>query len=54
MEVYVLSNLLQDVAHEGRAKHKIKFKTKNGKEFIFDKIIRNDESNEVDIILIEK
>ena len=50
MQVHEFSDILQDIAHEGRAKYKLKI---NGIEFNYDdlKIIRDDENNIVKINL---
>ena len=48
MEVHEFSDILQDIAHEGKAKYKLKI---NGIEFNHEdlKIIRNSENNIVEI-----
>ena len=50
MQEHEFSDILQDIAHEGRAKYKLKI---NGIEFNHDdlKIIRDDENNIVKINL---
>ena len=50
MEVHAFSDILQDIAHEGRAKYILKI---NGIEFDCDdlQIIRNDKNNIVEINL---
>lgn len=50
MQVHEFSDILQYIAHEGKAKYKLKI---NGIEFDYDdlQIIRNDENNIVEINL---
>lgn len=50
MEVHEFSDILQDIAHEGRAEYNLKI---NGIKFNHDdlKIIRNDKNNIVEINL---
>ena len=50
MEVHAFSDILQDIAHEGRAKYILKI---NGIEFDLEdvQINRNDEKNVVEITI---